>query len=188
MLEAAPLDDLCDRFPAPVKQDLDVAQRQAYDVIEQRRGRLPAPYTALLGSPAVAEAFDQLSGALQQGGLPPSVLEAVFLMKARRHCCRYLWINHVGKARAAGLDEKTVVALGQGRIPDAPAAVRVAAHFEHVLAEQHRVPQPLYEDAAAELGARGLVDLMVFCGFASSVALILNVRQPETPAGAEAPF
>ncbi|RYI12128.1 MAG: hypothetical protein EON48_13260 [Acetobacteraceae bacterium] len=182
------MSDRFDRFPAPDKRDLDAAQRQAYDLIEQRRGRLPAPYTALLGSPAIAEAFDQLSGALQQGTLPPIVLEAVFLMKARRHRCRYLWINHVGKARSAGLHDDTVAALGQGLIPDAPAAVRAAARFEQSLAEAHGVPQPLYDAVAAELGPRGPVDLTAFCGFASLVASILNVRQPEIPAGAEAPF
>lgn len=182
------MDDASDRFPAPDMQALDAAQRQVCDLIERRWGRLPAPYTALLGSPAVAEAFDQLSGALQQGTLPPGVLEAVFLMKARRHRCRYLWINHVDKARHAGLDDDAVDALGRGSIPEGPAAVRVAARFERSLAEEHGVPQALYDDVAAELGPRGLVDLTVFCGFASSVALILNVRQPAAPAGVEAPF
>ena len=188
MPEVTPLSEPFDRFPPPDKQDLDAAQRRAYDLIEQRRGRLPAPYTALLGSPAIAEAFDQLSGALQQGALPSIVLEAVFLMKARRHRCRYLWINHVGKARKAGLDDDTVTALGKGLIPETPAAVRAAARFEQSLAEEHRVPQPVYDDVEAELGSRGLVDLMVFCGFASSVAMLLNVRQPKPPMGAEAPF
>ena len=151
---------------------------------------MPALFTGCTEPLAVGQdAGDRrLTSAIQQGALPSIVLEAVFLMKARRHRCRSLWINHVGKAREAGLDDDTVAALGHGSIPEAPAAVRAAAHFEQALAETHCVPQPLYDDVAAELGPRGRVDLTVFCGFAALVASILTVRQPETPEGAEAPF
>ena len=151
---------------------------------------MPALFTGRTEPLAVGQdAGDRrLTSTIQQGALPSIVLEAVFLMKARRHRCRYLWINHVGKARKAGLDDDTVMALGKGLIPETPAAVRAAARFEQSLAEEHRVPQPVYDDVEAELGSRGLVDLMVFCGFASSVAMLLNVRQPKPPTGAEAPF
>jgi len=181
-------DDFADRYPPPDPRTLDIDQQRAHERIEQRRGRLPAPFTALLASPVLAEAFDQLSSALQQGVLPADVREAVFLMRARRQRCRYLWTNHVGKALEAGLDGAAVAAIGQGRIPMAPVAVRAAAHFEQALALEHRVPQPIHDAAVAALGARGVVELTAFCGFASSVALLLNVRQPGSPTGAEAPF
>ncbi|UST52516.1 hypothetical protein NF681_00630 (plasmid) [Comamonadaceae bacterium OTU4NAUVB1] len=115
---------------------------------------MPALFTGCTEPLAVGQdAGDRrLTSTIQQGALPSIVLEAVFLMKARRHRCRSLWINHVGKAREAGLDDDTVAALGDGSIPAAPAAVRAAAHFEQALAETHCVPQPLYDDVAAELG------------------------------------
>lgn len=182
------MDALHDRFPALAKAALPAGQHPAYDRIEQRRGRIPAPFAPLLASPDVAEAFDRLSETLQHGTLPAVVREAVFLITARQHRCAYLWMNHRGKASQAGLDEAAQSALGRGALPAGPANVVAAARLVHALHADHRVPQPVYDEAVQALGVRGVVELTAFCGFSASVAMLLNLRQPDLPAGAPPPF
>ena len=177
-----------DRFPPLVRAALPADQQAAHDRIEQRRGRIPAPFVPLLASPEVAEAFDKLSASLQHGSLPAMVREAVFLITARRQRCAYLWINHVEKAMHAGLDESALAALANDEIPAAPAAVASAGSFVKALLENHRIPQPLFEKTVKVLGLAGVVELTAFCGFAASVAMLLNMRQPALPPGPPAPF
>ena len=182
------MDDLTDRFPPADKAVLPAGQWPAYERIERRRGRIPAPFVPLLASPDVAEAFDGLSEILQHGSLPAVVREAVFLRTARSHRCAYLWMNHLGKAAQAGLDAKAQAALASGEIPSAPTTVVAVARFVAELRDEHRVTQPVYDDVVLALGVCGVVELTAFCGFATSIAMLLNMRQPALPPGPPAPF
>jgi 4-carboxymuconolactone decarboxylase len=177
-----------ERFPPIDKATLPGDQRAAYDLIVGRRGALPAPYATLLASPEAADLFEQYSSRLWHGVLPNALLEAVFLATAQRCGCRYQWMNHVKKAAEAGLDSDAIAAIGRGELPTAPEDVAQGLRFAEMLHRDHAVSQPVFDAVAARFGQRGVVELTAFCGFATSVAMLLNVRQITLPAGEPAPF
>ncbi|MBU4609345.1 carboxymuconolactone decarboxylase family protein [Achromobacter sp. GG226] len=193
-----------DRYVPVAPDALDTASRALYERLLAERGRVPAPFVPLLATPPVGEAIAQWSAALQAGALPDAVREAVFLRVARRQRCRYLWANHVGRARAAGLPDTVIAALASGA-PVAPAhavaatvaddqtrqalaAVAPALALTTALLETAVVTDAQVDAVQAVLGTRGVVELTSFCGFAVSVALLLTLRQPSLPAGVPVPF
>jgi len=192
-----------DRF-VPVSPDtLDASPRALYERLLAERGRVPVPFVPLLAAPAVGEAVAQWSAALQAGVLPAAVREAVFLRVAQRYRCRYLWANHVGKAREAGLPDSLIVALADGAAIAPASAVGMVAHEETrqgsaavmpalalatALLEATAVTDAQVDAVKTVLGTRGVVELTSFCGFAVSIALLLALRQPCLPDGVTVPF
>lgn len=177
-----------DRFAPVSPEQFTPEQRASHDRILAQRGRIPAPFVPLLAAPALADAFAQWSAAFPAGVLSAALREAVLLCVAQRQACRYLWANHVDKARQAGLTEPAILALGQGQVPDAPTDVAAGVTLVTVLLDQPVLGAAQHDAAVAELTTRGVVELTSFCGFAVSVALLLKLRQPPLPDGAAVPF
>lgn len=175
------------RFPATREALSTQEQRGAFDLILGRRGRVPAPYLPLLGSPRVADLFEQLSTELWTGSLPQNVLEAVFLMTARRENCDHQWRTHQTKALAAGLTMEMIDAIALNLIPATGGVVEAALRVCKALVDAHCVPEGILLDAQEHFGARGLAELIAFCGIARTVAMLLNVQssarlsEPELP-------
>lgn len=169
------------RFPAARDALRTVAQQAAYDLIAARRGRVPAPYLPLLGSPRVADLFEQLSTELWTGALPSSVLEAIFLMTAHRQRCRHQWQTHVPKALAAGVTATMIDTIAAGGIPMDGGALEAAGRFCASLAENRHVPDDDLLDARRRFGEQGMAELIAFCGMANMVAMLLNVQSTLDP-------
>ncbi|MGJ7490515.1 carboxymuconolactone decarboxylase family protein [Variovorax sp. ZT4R33] len=165
------------RFPATRDALHTNDQRAAYDMIQQRRGRVPAPYLPLLGSPHVADLLERLSTQLWTGALPARVLEAIFLMTAHRHHCDHQWDTHREKALDAGLTTELIGAIAQGQIPQDGGAVEAAGRFYTTLLESHRVSDEILHGLRHHFGQRGTAELIAFCGVANTVAMLLNVQR-----------
>ena len=141
-----------------------------------RRGRVPAPYLPLLGSPRVTDLFEQLSTELWKGALPPSVLEAIFLMTAHRQRCRHQWQTHAGKALAAGVTAPMIATIAAGGIPPDGGALEIAGRFYASLADAQHVSDDALLHARRQFGEQGTAELVAFCGMANMVAMLLNVQ------------
>jgi 4-carboxymuconolactone decarboxylase len=177
-----------DRFPPISKELLPDNQRAVYEGIQRRRGKMPAPYFALLSSPDVADLFEQYSTLLWDGVLPRDILEAVFLATAVRYRCRFQWVNHVDRALEAGLSPDAMDSIGRGVVPEQPDDLACVLTFVDMLASEHRVSDALFDAVTTRFGKQGLAELVAFCGVSASIAMLLNVRQPALPAGKVAPF
>jgi alkylhydroperoxidase family enzyme len=177
-----------DRFPRVSKELLPDNQRAVYEGIEGRRGKIPAPYFALLSSPDVADLFEQYSTLLWDGVLPRDILEAVFLATAVRYRCRFQWMNHVDRALDAGLSADAMETIGRGSVPDQPDDLACVLKFVDMLAREHRVSDALFDAVTQRFGKQGVAELVAFCGVSVSIAMLLNVRQPDLPKGKAAPF
>ncbi len=154
------------------------AQAVSDEIAAGRGGRLPAPFAVLIHAPDVARAYEACSWALNHGVLPARLIELAFLMQARAAGCRYLWGNHLAKARQAGLDESIISALGEGRPPvTADDDLASGWRFLHALLSTHRVPDADYDDLLRRFGMRGVAELVAVCGYAGAIAMLLNVRQ-----------
>ena len=165
-----------DRFPERPSSELSEEQRAVHQMIEARRGRVPAPFMPLLGSPVTADLFERLSAHLWSR-LPSDVLEGVFLMMAQRMRCDYQWHTHVDKALAAGVSVEEIAVIEQGGTLERGLLGSVSC-LVGALHRGDEIPQSLFEDLKERLTEPGLVDLVVFCGNAFTVASLLKLRQP----------
>lgn len=166
------------RFPVTRDALPTAVQQAAHDLIEARRGRVPAPYLPLLGSPRVADLFEQLSTELWAGALPSSVLETIFLMTAHRQQCRHQWQTHADKALAAGVTASMIDTIASGGIPADGGALEAAGRFYASLADARYVSDDALLDARHQFGEQGTAELVAFCGMANMVAMLLNVQSP----------
>ncbi|KAF1018786.1 MAG: hypothetical protein GAK30_03500 [Paracidovorax wautersii] len=183
---------LPDRFlDIETTQALAPAERQVRAQLLARRGRLPAPYALLVLAPELAQAYEACSAALHAGRLPASVIEMVFLFEARLQQCRYLWANHVDRAVKAGLSGAVMASLARGDTgapADAGPAIACAWRFARALRHEHRIADADYHGAVQCFGRGGVVELTALCGYAATIGMLLNVRQPTLPQGVIVPF
>ncbi|MFZ3121579.1 MAG: hypothetical protein WA159_25060 [Variovorax sp.] len=135
----------------------------------------------LLGSPCVADLFEQMSTEIWTGALPPSVLEAVFLMTAHRQRCCHQWQTYAPKALAAGVTTAMIDTIAAGGIPMDGGALQTAGRFYASLVENRHVPDDALLDARHRFGVHGTAELIAFCGMANMVAMLLNVQSTKDP-------
>ena len=61
-------------------------------------------------------------------------------------------------------------------------------NFARELVDEHRVSDPLYNEAVELLGEAGVVELVILLGYYTLVSMTLNVFEVPVPAGESAPF
>ncbi|WP_140400054.1 carboxymuconolactone decarboxylase family protein [Aeromicrobium sp. PE09-221] len=72
-------------------------------------------YSTLVRVPEMFEAWVALAKEFLAGdALPRRASEIAILRLATRTECEYEWVHHVGRARAAGVDEETLAAIREG--------------------------------------------------------------------------
>ena len=162
------------------RSTLEPGPRAAHDTIVARRGMFSPPYRVLIESPDVALAVEHLSSLLWSGTLPATVLEAVFLVVARRLKCNEQWRRHEVKALAAGVTAQEVEAISKGLPPSGAAQTRSACVIAKRLLAGQRIGRELWADGQRWLGKRGLAELCAFVGVASIVAASINLQDIDT--------
>lgn len=148
----------------------------AYEAILERRGNFPLPYRVMLASPDVALQVDALSARLWTGHLPEAILEAVFLVVARRFQCAHQWERHKVKAIAAGVSSQCIEAIAAGLKPPGPPKLAIACDVAKRLLTGRRVTSQVWKQVAGELGEQEMADLCAFLGLASIVAMSINLQ------------
>src|SRR5437588_8229512 len=94
--------------------------RAIYEDILRRRnakgvGHL-GPYVPLLNHPELARLIERLGFYLKyEATLPRHVYQFVVLVVAKRSGVAFVWDDHVAAARASGLAEQVIEAIGAGR-------------------------------------------------------------------------
>lgn len=171
-----------DRFPDRSAAELSDWQLSMISQIKERRGNFPAPFSALIGSPDIANRFEQLTASLWSGSLPVALLEFVYLVTAREYQCGFQWHTHRAKAVAAGVSEELIQAAGS-RTPvetdDPDARLYCDVHrFLIALRDENSVGDELFATVASRLSEAQMSELLAFFGIAAAVSLLLNVRQP----------
>ncbi|GAA2690639.1 carboxymuconolactone decarboxylase family protein [Streptomyces lunalinharesii] len=193
------------RLPLLPPDALDEAQRALRDRLRATRardaeeggyqaalpdGRFIGPFNALLRTPHLAQPLLEWAQALTRAGIPTDVREAVILTVAAHWRAEYALYAHTAAAEKAGLPGPAIAALLRGETPrglrpDADLAHRLAA----ALVRDHRVPDGLYDEAAAAFGTNTLIALVSLVGqYLSTSALLACFQVPApSPDHTEAP-
>lgn len=175
----------------PLNPDtLSLRQREIYDDIVSRRGRLGGPFPVWLRSPELAETAQKLGAYCRYDtSLAPILSELAILVVARHWRASVEWAIHAPIASKAGLTDAAIEAIRIGQRPNLPdAKTSIIYVYSKRLLEAGHVEDDLHDQAVAELGETGVVDLVALIGYYGLVALTLNAFKVPLPDDRPAAF
>lgn len=172
----------------PISPDeMNAEQKDVYDAnVRSKRGRMPAPVHAWIRSPQMAKRMEPLGEFLRYDStLGARLSEIAILVCARHWTAHFEWYAHKRLGLEAGVTPEIIQAIATRRAPDFSSDVkgRIVYDVSKALMEQHRVPQPLYDEAVGALGEKGLVELIGLLGYYCLVSMTLNTFEFDLPAG-----
>jgi len=190
------------RLATLTPEKMSEIQRRAYDEIVALRARVPAshegiyqplkpqgdgslsgPFNAWLRSPEIGTLLVALGGALRfRSSLAPRLVELAILVAAREWTAQYEWAAHARFAERAGVAPEVIEAIRRRREPPLPEADEAAVYgFVIELLRTHGVSDATYQQALAEVGEPGIVELIALLGFYTTVSMALNTFRVEAP-------
>jgi len=174
------------RIPLVEPDSLTDEQRQVYDrILSGPRQAIVGPLRAVLHNPELAEHWQRLGALVRYGTtLPARLKEIAILVTARRWNANLEWQVHETAARAAGVPDVVIDAIGRASPPPfADGADREVYEFVRTLHETGQVPESVYSEVHERHGTVGVVELTALVGYYTMVAMTLNVHEIELPAG-----
>ncbi|MBT2305085.1 carboxymuconolactone decarboxylase family protein [Variovorax paradoxus] len=165
-------------------EKLTPAQAQVCaEAVAGKRGKVPAPMTCWLRSPELARRAQMLGEMIRfDTSLEPHLCEMAILMCARHWTAHVEWNAHKALALKAGLDAQVISDIAAARRPRLKDdRARAVYDVASTLLATGRVPSPLYDQALAVLGERGLVELVGVLGYYCLVSLTLNAFEVGLP-------
>ena len=182
------------RLPLLEPGALDAAQRDLYASIAQgpratgpfsivdAEGRLAGPFNALLHSPSIGSAVEQLGAALRFGGdLDARTRELVICSVAAHWGSAYEWYAHERVAREIGVGDGELEIVRNGGIPDGAPAETVALELAAALLRERMVSPELYQRVVAHHGPSGLVEICTVVGYYQLLAGLLAAADVDAP-------
>jgi 4-carboxymuconolactone decarboxylase len=176
------------RFPPLAPEELSPAQqRLRAALIAGPRGEVRGPYVPLIRSPELGERMRHLGDFIRfEGELPPRLKEIVIFTVGRHWSVDYMFAVHREMSAELGLDRAIPDAIAAGRTPPGLAPAEQAAHDLALdLLRSGRASDAVFAAARAALGDAGLVELITFVGYYTTLAMLLNTAQIAAPAGAQ---
>lgn len=179
------------RFAALTPEAMTPEQKAVADEIAGGpRGGVRGPFVALLHHPALARRVQALGEHVRFGTqFPDMLIEIGVLVTARHWTCQHEWYAHEKLARRAGVPHAMIGAIAQGRRPEGMDVEQALVHDFCV--EVHRDGEPSqqsYDAAHGRYGAEGVLDLLVLCGYYTTLAMVLNTARMPLPDGATSPL
>jgi 4-carboxymuconolactone decarboxylase len=131
------------------------------------------PYIALLNHPELARRIEDLGFFLKfEGVLPRMAYQFIVLSVARATGADFEWHDHIEHARAAGLPEDAIDAVGSGRTDVLNEPYALLRDILALTLAWKPVPGDLQRRAVAAFGKEGLVEIVVLSGFYQMFAAI----------------
>jgi 4-carboxymuconolactone decarboxylase len=176
----------------PISYDAlpDAIKPLADDILKVSSAGLGGPYSALLRSPDMARrCFDLLDYLRFKTTVNKRLNEFAILIQARISNAQYEWWAHEIIARKAGLSDAVMDDLRECRRPSAMQDdERLVYDYCVHLSLNHRVPDPLWQEAVAKMGEQAVIDLTVLSGTYVMVSMLLNATQVGIPGGGTLPL
>ncbi len=184
------------RIPKLDPASLDEEQRSLYDAIAGGRralgpqlfrladadGRLEGPFNAFLLQPRLGSALQSLGSAVRYDtGLDDRCREIAILVVAAHWRSGFEWYAHEAVARSAGLGDAELAAVRHGRHAVLPGREAVVARTAAALVTRGDLDDAEYREAAGQVGAAGLFELLTLVGYYATLALQLRVFRVPAP-------
>lgn len=169
------------------RAEIPEGERENWDRITERRGRVIGPFGVLLNSPDLAGRVADLGTYLRfDSALPDGVREVAIVVTTREFEAPFEWAVHAPLAREAGVSEDALNAvLSDGSVDDLPASEGVVVRYGRELWRENEVSKETYRAAEEAFGVRGVVDLTALLGYYGMIACVLNAFEvlpdSETP-------
>lgn len=192
------------RLPWLRPDELDGPRREVYDAIAggpraagpqsfrltDVDGRLEGPFNAMLVSPGVGMALQDLGAAVRyRTSLSDRAREIAVLALAALRQSDFEWYAHERVGRRAGLTDQELGSLLRGEEPDGlPESELVVLRTTTALASAGDLDDDEFALAEATLGREGIAELVVLVGYYDLLALSLRVWRTPLPAGETPPF
>jgi 4-carboxymuconolactone decarboxylase len=159
-------------------------QQEAYQLINEARGRLPGPNKIYVHNPGLAKVMGPLGAYFRMGySLNERQREIAVCVITSHFRSGYPTNAHEQAARAAGIATDQVEAILSGLTTSfEDPREQVVYEMAVCLSNGRWVPRGLYERAVASLGHEGITDVITLMGFYTSVAMTLAFY--DVPAGA----
>lgn len=153
------------------------------------QGGLRGPFNAMLYSPEIGDAVQQLGALIRfSSSLPTELREVAILTVAQHWQAEFEWYAHALIAKREGLEDAVIDAIKSGRTPDADDEITTVYRFASELLQQHRVSAETYGAATDLFGEQSVVELVFLVGYYTFIAGTLNAFEVPVPEGAQAPF
>jgi 4-carboxymuconolactone decarboxylase len=160
------------------------------DTFLTSEGGMKGPFNALLYSPVIGDAVQQLGQIVRfETSIPPTLRELAILCVAAKWRAQYEWWAHEKIARSEGLDSTIITSVKAGTLPAfTRPAESIVYHFAQELLEQQRVSEQCYTQAVDLLGEVSVVELVALLGYYTLVSMSLNTFEVPVPEGEVEPF
>lgn len=158
------------------------------ETVAGRRGKVPAPMIAWLRNPKLALRGQSLGELLRfDTTLEPHLTELAILVCGRHWTSHHEWTAHKAMGLKAGLAPEVIAAIAARSTPKLDDGRQQAVYdVSSTLLSTGRVPDALYARGVAQLGERGMVELVGVLGYYCMVSLTLNTFELGLP-GSYAP-
>jgi 4-carboxymuconolactone decarboxylase len=158
-----------------------------FEAVMASRGRINAPQSLIMYSPALSSRATALNDALR-AALDPHDYEVAVLVAAREQPIDFVWHAHVPTALKNGVSEELVEAIRTGgELPDVSDRERVIVNLGREIVGRKRVSQETFDAARAELGEKALIEVLMTMGNYLMIGCVLTAAEME-PSGAAAPL
>jgi 4-carboxymuconolactone decarboxylase len=164
------------RLPEVSRASLDPAGQAVWERIAAVRGGVRGPFGVLIHVPALAERVAALEDYFRfDAALPGADRELVVMATAREAGARYAWSRHEARGREEGTRPEAIeLVRAHGSLDGLTPRERVLVQLVRSLFRERTLPEPLFAEAAAELGEEQLVETVALIGHYSLVGHILN--------------
>jgi 4-carboxymuconolactone decarboxylase len=178
------------RLPEPSSQ-FDKKTQVLYDDLVKKRGQIDGMYRTLLNHPEMLRHVSDLGTYFRFGDsvLPDRLREMIILFVARSLGVPYEWVKHMGPAKAAGLPEDVMESIRDGGIPTQLSSVEAASvSVADYVVKLQSIPDELQQSLIESIGTKGLIEIVVLCGFYRMIAGVIRAFNVPLPEGEEKPF
>ena len=130
--------------------------KETLEILEPTRinGKLADVYLQFANSEPALAAYMSMEQKLREGSLPEHELEAIKLLVSQLTECDYCLAVHTMKARKAGFDKETQLAIRSGSDTGNPRINTILEIVRHFFEKKGPLPESLIDSARAQ----GLVD------------------------------
>jgi 4-carboxymuconolactone decarboxylase len=179
------------RLPDLTPDTMTAAQRDVHaSITAGPRGATQGPFTALLHSPDLTQAVQQLGVYIRYNSqVPKRQRELAICLVGAAWKADFEWHVHAPLAAAEGIPTEALAQIARGESPDLTDPTdRITQRFVSELQETKRVSDPTYRQAVEAFGESGAVDLTGLVGYYTLLAMTLNTFEVGVPSDADVPW